>query len=107
MPISAPSPSSPPSLKRDEALTITAELRTKFGLDQLVPVTAERLEALAMAEQVKDKVSQLVRPDREARARWARAAEDAQRAPKRASEDQRLAQRWVADAAARVGRRNG
>ena len=73
-----------------------------FGLDQLVPVTAERLEALAMAEQVKDKVSQLVRPDREARARWARAAEDAQRAPKRASEDQRLAQRWVADAAARV-----
>lgn len=77
-------------------------LAAGFGLEQLVPVTVERLEALARAAQVRERVERLARPEREARARWARADTDAEKAPKRAAEDRRLAQRWVAEAAAQL-----
>lgn len=77
-------------------------LAAGHSLGELVPITAERLDALALAEQINDKAAQISRPEREAKARWARADADTEQAPKRAAEDRRLAQRWVAEAAARL-----
>lgn len=79
-------------------------LQAGFSLEDLIPVTFDRLavlELLAIARGGKNRTHRmrdLVEVARESAAHWARSIKDQEKAPKRAQDERRLAQRWALEA---------